>query len=116
MKVSSFCGLKHSDLFLFFFELLFHLFDSFGKSFDQGFSLLLFVKLMVDTFFFFVFVVVKSILDGQNVFIDGYSITEELFQLIDLSMLCLILFLKQFELHFKVMNFVLKSFNVLLFN
>ena len=116
MEVSSFCGLKHSNLFLFFFELFFHLFDSFGKSFDQGFSLLLFVKLLADTFLFFVFVVVKPIFDGQNVLVDGYSVTEEFFQLINLSMLCLVFFLEQFELHFEVMNFVLKSFNVLVFN
>ena len=116
MEVRSLCILKYSDLFLFFFELLFHILDSFAESFNQGFPLLLFVKLLVDAFFFFVFVVVKSILNGQNVLVDGYSVTEELFQLIDLSMFCLVFFLEQFELHFKVMNFILKPFDVLAFD
>ncbi len=116
MKTCSLFCFKYSDLFLFSLELLFHLLDSFTQSFDQGFSLLLLIKLLIDTFFFLVFVIVKPILYGQNVLVDGYSITEELFQLIDLAMFCLIFFLEQFELHFKVMNFVLESFYVLVFD
>ena len=116
MKACSLCCFKYSDLFLFSFKLLFHLLDPFTQSFDQGFSLLFLTKLFIDTFFFFVFVIVKPILYGQNVLVDGYSVTEELFQLIDLPMFCLVFFLEQFELHFKVMNFVLESFYVLVFN
>lgn len=67
-------------------------------------------------FLFFIFVVVKTILNGKDVFIDGNTITEKLFQLIDLAMFCLVFFLKQLELHFKVMNLILKSFNILIFN
>jgi hypothetical protein len=33
-----------------------------------------------------------------------------------LAMFCLVFFLKQLELHFKVMNLILKSFNVLIFD
>jgi hypothetical protein len=116
VKVRCFCSFKGPDLFLFLFEFLFHFLDSFRESINQGFSFLFLVNLLMNCFFFFVFVVVKAILNGKDVFIDGNAITKKLFQLIDLAMFCLVLFLKQLELHFEVMNLILKSFNVLILN
>ena len=116
MKVRCSCCFKGPYLFLFFFKFLFHLLDSFRESINQDFSLLFLVNLLMNCFFFFIFVVVKTILNGKDVFIDGNTITEKFFQLIDLAMFCLVFFLKQLELHFKVMNLILKSFNVLIFD
>ncbi len=116
MNVRCSCCFKGPYLFLFFFKFLFHLLDSFRESINQDFSLLFLVNLLMNCFFFFIFVVVKTILNGKDVFIDGNTITEKLFQLIDLAMFCLVFFLKQLELHFKVMNLILKSFNVLIFD
>lgn len=107
MHLSRFACLEYSDVFFFLFQLVLHLLDSLGQSLNQGLPFLLLRNKLFDWFFLFILVIIESVLDRQNIFVDWHPITEKLFQLIDLPVFCLIFLLQQFQLHFQVMNLVL---------
>jgi len=77
MKLVRFGILISTNVFFLFFELFFHLLNSFRKSINQSLSFFLFIHKFLYCLLFFIFVVVEPILYCEDIFVDGDTVTEE---------------------------------------